>query len=188
MIIKLNNIRVTEQSFKTVHTVINKDITFRLIVMVALAEQGLSDTPPVATFVIGVGGELGALDEIARAGSGTDAFLVDTSENIEKAFLEALASIRKRALSCEKSVPEVAENLVIAYDRVNVVFVTDQGEEVFRKVADRDGCANDPRGTWYYDNPDDPQKIVLCPETCDQVQSVAEGAFNVVFGCDTLIF
>ncbi len=156
--------------------------------VVALAEQGLSDTPPVATFVIGVGSELGALDEIAQAGSGTDAFLVDTAENIEKSFLDALAAIRKRALSCEKSVPEVAENLVIAYDRVNVVFATDEGEEVFRNVADLDACENNPRGSWYYDDPDDPQKIVLCPETCDKVQSVAEGAFNVVFGCDTLIF
>ena len=156
--------------------------------VVALAEEGLSGEPPVSTFVIGVGGELGALDEIAQAGSGTDTFLVDTAENIEKAFLDALSTIRKRALSCEKSIPEVSGNLVIAYDRVNVFFITEEGEEVFGKVADKQACAKSPRSAWYYDPPDNPERIVLCPETCDKVQSVAEAALDVQFGCDTLIF
>jgi Mg-chelatase subunit ChlD len=156
--------------------------------VVALAEQGASDTPAVSTFVIGVGSELGALDQIAQAGGGTNAFLVDTSQNIEKAFLDALAAIRKRALSCEYSIPTVSGNLVIAYERVNVFFITEEGEEFFYNVANKDACQGKPESAWYYDDPDDPQRIVLCPETCDKVQSVAEGAFDVQFGCDTLIF
>jgi hypothetical protein len=39
-------------------------------------------------------------------------------------------------------------------------------------------------GGWYYDNPQNPTKIIMCPTTCDEVQG---GKVTVVFGCETLV-
>ncbi|MBN1654973.1 MAG: VWA domain-containing protein [Deltaproteobacteria bacterium] len=157
--------------------------------VVALAEEAAAGEPSISTFIVGVGTELTALNEIARAGSGADAFFVDTAADIQAVFLRALTEIRKRALACEHAVPEIQSGTqVINYDKVNVVFSFEGNDEVFFKVSDKEQCDQIDAFAWYYDDPDNPQKIVLCPETCDQVQTIAEGVFNVEFGCDTILF
>ena len=50
-----------------------------------------------ATFVIGVGPSLSALNGIAAAGGTTSAFLVDTSANVNQQFLDAMNAIRNSA-------------------------------------------------------------------------------------------
>jgi Mg-chelatase subunit ChlD len=157
--------------------------------VVAVAKDGASGSPAIRTFVVGVGTELTALNQIARAGSGDDAFFVDTAKDIQGALVRALTEIRRRALSCEHAVPTLAgPGQVILYDRVNVIFRANGQSEVFYNVSDKDKCAVAGQNAWYYDNPAAPKKIVLCPKTCDKVQAVAEGAFDVQFGCKTVIF
>ena len=36
---------------------------------------------------------------------------------------------------------------------------------------------------WYYDNPQKPSSIQLCPGTCDTVSADPTGKVKVVFGC-----
>jgi hypothetical protein len=157
--------------------------------VVELAEQAASSDPPISTFVVGVGTELTALNEIAQAGSGEDAFFVDTESDIQKVFLDALTEIRRRALACEHAVPEISGGAqVINYEKVNVVFTVEGDEEVFFKVADKEQCDEVDAFAWYYDDPDNPNKIVLCPDTCDKVQTISEGVFDVQFGCDTIVY
>ena len=79
--------------------------------VVAIAEDARTggpqgDEPRIRTFVIGVGSELTALNQIADAGGTTDAFLVDAEENVEQAFTEALNDIRREALTCNFDIPE----------------------------------------------------------------------------------
>jgi hypothetical protein len=40
---------------------------------------------------------------------------------------------------------------------------------------------------WYYDNPADPQAIVVCPQTCDKIQGFDMAKISIQFGCETVI-
>src|SRR5205085_2259456 len=68
---------------------------------VSLVGTAANSEPKLPVFVIGVGSELTALNQISQAGGTGDALLVDTAQNIEAAFTNALHTIRKTALTCE---------------------------------------------------------------------------------------
>ncbi len=88
-------------------------------------------------------------------------------------------------LPCEFEIPEpMGED--IDFGKVNVQFDHDGIEEVFPKVQGPDECMNVPDG-WYYDDEQNPTKIVLCDATCSKVQNEDDGEINVQFGCDTII-
>ena len=40
---------------------------------------------------------------------------------------------------------------------------------------------------WYYDNPDEPTQIFLCPQTCETMQDLKDGVINIGFGCETIL-
>jgi hypothetical protein len=50
-----------------------------------------------------------------------------------------------------------------------------------------DDLASCVESAWYYDEPDDPTQIVLCPDTCETVQSDAGANVSIAFGCTTVI-
>ncbi|MBK6848989.1 MAG: hypothetical protein IPG96_16135, partial [Proteobacteria bacterium] len=75
---------------------------------VAVARAAARGTPSLSVFVVGVGKQLTALNDIAAAGGTGRAVLVDAAKDPEKSFLEALADIRRRAVFCELDIP--AEN------------------------------------------------------------------------------
>ena len=43
------------------------------------------------------------------------------------------------------------------------------------------------KGGWYYDNPNQPTKIIMCPSTCDTLKKDSTGKVDVLFGCETQI-
>jgi hypothetical protein len=72
---------------------------------VAVADKAFKGSPSIATFVIGVGGELAALNVIAAAGGTGAATLVDTGGNAQQAMLAALDNIRRQAIPCDYDIP-----------------------------------------------------------------------------------
>ena len=89
-------------------------------------------------------------------------------------------------LACEWTIPEPMGE-PIDFNKVNVEF--DDGvppNDVFGKVADPADCANVSDG-WYYDNPQMPTKIFVCPQTCTKIQGVDNAKINIQFGCETII-
>jgi hypothetical protein len=155
--------------------------------VVQLVQAAAQSTPPVLTFVVGVGAELTALNAIAAAGGGNPtAFLVDTTTDIETSFANALDQIRRKALDCEFAIPAPQPGLVNDYSAVNVTF-TDQTSEVLKFVGDESGCAKAAANGWYYDNPQNPTKVVLCEQTCERVRNGTSGEVDVVFGCAQLV-
>ena len=62
----------------------------------AIAASGVSMSPKISTFVIGVGSSLSNLNSIAMAGGTQQAFLVDTGGNVNQQFLAAMNAIRGR--------------------------------------------------------------------------------------------
>jgi hypothetical protein len=50
-------------------------------------------------------------------------------------------------------------------------------------VADASRC-DATQGGWYYDDPAAPQRVMLCPATCDAVRGGS--SLRIVLGCSTI--
>lgn len=148
----------------------------------ASAKAGFDGNPSVPTYVIGVGPSTSNLNTIAVAGGSTKAYIVNDGNS--SAFTEALKAIKLQAVSCEYLVPKPSNGQVFNPDKVNVEYSSGGKTTALGSVADKGTC--DPsKGGWYYDNPQDPSKIFLCPSTCTVVQKDTEAKVNVLTGCDT---
>ncbi len=145
-----------------------------------VASNAVNSDYPVKTFVIGVGKELGALDEIADAGGTNKAVLVDTAGNADVQFLAALTQIRRDALDCSFAVPDL-ESIQKTLARVR--FVPDDGSPAIGvpPVQTVNDCMNGVG--WYFDNPTLPTKLTLCDATCDEVTRGKTGQLYVEFAC-----
>lgn len=148
--------------------------------LIDVAKSGVAASPKVSVFVIGVGSELTALNQIAVAGGTDKAFLLDANKNIETAFLAALDSIRL-TMACEYDIPDPPSgDLLMDYSKVQVQFsVNGQNEIFFDPVDGANNCT--PNG-WYFNDPNNPTKIVLCDEACKKSHQEG-GKMDVRFGC-----
>jgi hypothetical protein len=156
----------------------------------SVAAAGLSGTPKVLTFVIGVndsGTSLSNLNGIAAAGGTTSAFMVTTGTGAATtAFLAALNKIRGSALGCQYAIPP-AEGGIPDYGKVNVVYTPSSGtKETVPNVTNAAACPSSG-DAWYYDNNQSPTEILLCSSTCTKVQADSSGEVSVVVGCATII-
>lgn len=87
------------------------------------------------------------------------------------------------ALSCEFEIPPPPDDMEFNPEQVNLEFDDGMGGVLqIGKVESAAECASVEDG-WYYDDPDAPTMIHLCPQTCDKVQGSASGAINIQFGC-----
>lgn len=147
-----------------------------------VAAVAASFNPPVITYAIGIG-NIGALNTIAQAGGSGQAIAVDTGSGAQD-FLDAMNEIRGQALGCEYLMPTPTEGEADP-DKLNVRYTPEgAGEEVFPRVTDASQCQGQPG--WYYDNPTDPTKIILCPASCDRVKNLG-GSVNIELGCEQIV-
>jgi hypothetical protein len=146
----------------------------------AIAAAGVSGTPKILTFVVGVGTSLSSLNGIAAAGGTTKAFIVDTNQNVNMQFLAALNTIRGAALGCQYEIPKPDGG------KVNVQYTPGGGgaSEEISNYPDKAHCPATGDG-WYYDDPMAPTQILLCPATCTKVGGDSMGEVDVVLGCKT---
>lgn len=127
----------------------------------------------VETFVVGVfDPELvdvsgPNLDAIAEAGSGREAFIVNTAEAVAPAFLEALRELRDEASRCVFTAPWTGGN-----DPAEVAVQASWGDDIIT-LAPRDGPeeCDDGDGFYFETEPSAESEIVrfaLCPASCDR--------------------
>jgi hypothetical protein len=154
----------------------------------AAAAAATSATPPIRTYVLGVGPDVGNLDSIAAAGgTGPTAYLVTTGG--AAALTAALDAIKGSAVSCEYKVPQVNGQLP-DFTQVNVqtrVGSSGAPSSVFN-VPNAAACGTDPG--WYYDVPvtqggPSPTTITLCPASCDPIKMAPNSQLQVLLGCKT---
>jgi hypothetical protein len=149
-----------------------------------IAEGAFLGTPSIRTFVVGMpGATFSNLDQVAAAGGTSSAFDVSSGTT---AFVAALDEIRQQALSCEYilPVPDPSEG-TLDFDSVGVDYTPgiNENPESIPKVASQGDCG-EISGGWYYDDPADPTRIILCPASCDLVQSGTDNAkVEVILGC-----
>ncbi len=90
--------------------------------------------------------------------------------------------VQDAAIACSWDIPDT-ENF--DPDKVNVQF--DDGMGGILDIGRVDDPADCPSVTdgWYYDDPNMPTKILLCPQTCTKVQGFEDAKINIKFGCPT---
>jgi hypothetical protein len=156
---------------------------------IAAVAQAAYNRPPgesIPTYVIGIGEALDNLGAIASAG-GTNLILIEGSSNedTKNRLLEALKGIQVESIECDMSVPVPEKGETLDFAKVNVNFVHSDAAATVEQLYKNDECSG---AGWHYDNPSDPTKIMLCPETCTAVQSDVKGYLEVELGCDTRIW
>jgi len=142
------------------------------------------DAPGIRTYVLGVGPFLENLGEIAKAGGSEHAYLVE-GDDVADEVLQALRAIRGDAqIPCRLGLPSAPAGSELNLSQVNMAFTTDACEgQVIYAVTSGEHCGE--AGGWYYDSPDEPTHIEICPATCDAVSgTAAELVFTV--GCATV--
>jgi hypothetical protein len=88
-------------------------------------------------------------------------------------------------LPCAYDIPDPPEDETLDPGKVNVYYISSDGTEtVIPKVADPGSCG---AFGWYYDDPDRPERIMVCPDTCLTLQSDSGGRVNLAFGCNTVV-
>jgi hypothetical protein len=139
------------------------------------------------TYVIGVKNPTGGpdtvsdLDSLAVAGGTDAAIFIDTGDpaKTSSALAEAIARIRERSVTCEALIPPTPGGRPFDPNRVNVNMELDGQPSQLGYDQDCEAAG------WRYDDADAPKSIVLCPTTCEVVQSNATANLDVAFGCVT---
>jgi hypothetical protein len=77
---------------------------------------------------------------------------------------------------------------VVDPTKVNVTYTPAGATEAqtLPQTAGEEFCSPQTGG-WYYDDPNDPQVIKLCPSTCAAIQSDEGGKLAIVVGCKTVV-
>ena len=143
-----------------------------------------AQTPPIQTFIIGIG-EVARLNVLATAGgTGHPAFIVDAGGTATQAqFTAALEAIRHTALPCEYEIPTPMSGRLDPGE-VNVELTTSSATVVFPMVTDASACTAG-ESNWYYDNPTAPQRVIMCPAACETLKA-GNGRIDLLFGCKTV--
>lgn len=161
-----------------------------------LAAQGLSGTPSIETFTIGVFAPDGiaqgtsALNQIATAGGTGHAFIIDsTAKNVEQQFAAALNTIRGASLPCQYELP-IPEAGLPDFAKVNVQFSSGTSAPVTVPYVGTAAQCNATTGGWYYDSDPalggTPKAILVCSSTCSTLKGAVKGTIGVVLGCQTI--
>jgi len=92
---------------------------------------------------------------------------------------------------CEWGIPDPPEDETFDRELVNVTFsAPGESDRTIGKVPDEEACEKLPDGWgWYYedyDDSDEPQKIMVCPKTCEKITSIELGRIDIQFGCETV--
>jgi hypothetical protein len=153
---------------------------------VRAATQGATGQPSIATYVLGVGLSLDALNQIAQAGGTSHAYIVDDSADVSSQVLATLNNIRgQAALPCEFTIPAADVGQHFAFDQVNLTYTKADGQSMVIGYATDAATCNMARPAWRYDDRDTPSKIILCDNLCNTV-STAGGRIDIALHCPTV--
>jgi hypothetical protein len=94
------------------------------------------------------------------------------------------AVIEGSTLACEWVIPDPPEGETLDPGLVNVTYTGGGQERKLGNIGSQSECGQF-RDAWYYDNNDNPTKIFVCPELCQEIQGGQAQRMDIVFGCAT---
>lgn len=137
------------------------------------------------TYAIGLTGSREAdMDQIAMSGGTAQGIFVADGTNTTQDLITALADIRGAILDCDFAMPVPKPGVEVLPSLINVNFTPGGGMmSTLPQVSGESACAATPG--WYYDNPKDPSRIILCKSTCDTVTGDPMASLEILLGCPT---
>lgn len=151
----------------------------------ALASTTLKNTG-VTTYAIGLkGSNADQMDQLAQAGGTMQSILIGVGASAEQELLTALNRIRGQAFSCDFPMPESTDSsMMIDPSKVNVTFTPGAGQTgTLAQVPDENACSTNK--SWFYDVPQKPTRIHLCPAACELVRADSKAVLEILLGCAT---
>lgn len=143
----------------------------------ALAEDAYLNAG-VLTYAIGIqDANVALMNNIASKGGTSTAFFISDQQDIQQQFLDAMLQIKGDVVACEFDLPNAG-----LFDPTNakVTYTPSSGNPVtFPKVAGAASCGNG----WYFDDPANPAKILLCPTTCQNIINDTGARIDLDLGC-----
>ncbi|HQP34822.1 MAG TPA: hypothetical protein PLI95_06580 [Polyangiaceae bacterium] len=97
----------------------------------------------------------------------------------------ATSVIESAALSCEWVIPPPPNGETLDPNRVNVAFIDAQSSSTLIGRVNGVGECGSVENGWYYDNPTQPTKVLVCPDTCAWIQGKPGAQMDIQFGCAT---
>jgi hypothetical protein len=154
--------------------------------LVSLA-QAAFDTAGVLTFSIGLPGTDEALMHQIAAAGGTGQAIIVGSGNEQQELRDALALVRGNTVACEFLVPGEVDGQEVDPTRVNVFYSPGGvGEsQLIGQVSGVGDCVATQQA-WYYDDPNNPTRVIFCDFTCAAIRSDPDAKIDVLFGCSTV--
>ena len=137
------------------------------------------------TYAIGLTGSQEAdMNQIAAAGGTTKGIFVADGANTTQDLLDALGAIRGAILDCDFPMPTPKAGVAVEPTLINVNLTPSSGAmSTLPQVGSEASCTGS--AGWYYDNPLNPSRIILCKSTCDSVTADPMASLEILLGCPT---
>ncbi len=108
------------------------------------------------------------------------------AQDFDPVFMQFAESVIAHSeLNCEWTIPSPPPGEVLDPDLVNVEFNSGDSSTDFGYVASPADCG-DLDNAWYYDDPSNPQRVLVCPDTCEYIRTAPVPRLAVTFGCQTV--
>ena len=164
----------------------------------------------VVTFTVGMAGVtddgFALLDAVAVAGgsdcspeqpgaeacnvstTGSEGFLnalnaIRDSISVTETVSETITTVETTTVPCQWEIPVPPSDEELDPNLINVNLSYSGTTESIVSVPAADDCGLAEGHAWFYDDPEDPTIISVCPETCDLLSSDAAASVEVLFGC-----
>jgi hypothetical protein len=149
----------------------------------ALDETGVTTYAIGLTNMSGGGVSQGDLNDLAEAGGTNQAFFVSDSATAAMELTATLNAIRGMAIACDFPLPSsTTSGMAIDPRLINVNYTPTGGMEVLLGlVPSAADCGAEQ--AWYYDDPANPTRILLCPSACSTVTADSGAAISILAGC-----
>jgi len=124
------------------------------------------------------------LAQVAEAGGTQAPFIIATGEADQtlRDFQAAIEKIRGVSVACNLKLPAPPDRRAFEKESVAVSYQSGAAQTLLHYDQ---GCAD--AASWHYDDVDAPTEVVLCPDTCAQVQAAPEAKLSVDFTCEPVI-
>ncbi len=117
--------------------------------------------------------------------SGVKAKVCETDWTPIFAALQA-AVVEGATLPCSFDIPVPPDGQTLDPDQLNLVHTpSGQAPITIPRVDAAASCG--ASGGWYYDDPANPTKILVCDATCDDFDADPDGEVKMQFGCSTIV-
>jgi hypothetical protein len=153
-----------------------------------IAADALADSG-VPTYVIGLtnmngeGVNQADMNRLADAGGTMQAFFVSDSATAATELANTLNAIRGMAIACDFPLPSsTTSGMAIDPKLINVNYTPTGGAVVELGLVGSAAECGTAQG-WYYDDPANPTRILLCPTACETVTADKGAAIEILAGC-----